>query len=293
MKFAVHFASFLFPDPDGARRVALAAEAAGFDTLMAIDHIVWPTEYDSVYPYSPTGKLPGGPASDLPDPLVWLAYVAALTTRIRLLTGVLVLPQREPLLVAKQVASLDSLCRGRLDLGVGVGWLREEFDAIGVPFERRGARAEECIAAMRKLWAEDDASFEGEFVKFRGMNVNPKPVNRAVPIVMGGHTAIAARRAGRIADGFFPSIGAQVDIWPVIDLMRETAEKHGRDPAAIRLMTGCPDCLPGAGGDPVAAVQERAARGVDQVILPVSAFMPDLEANLAAFGENVIRRVNN
>ncbi|MEZ5235173.1 MAG: LLM class flavin-dependent oxidoreductase [Acidimicrobiales bacterium] len=126
------------PEPGDAARLARAAEAAGIESLLTVEHIVWPTEYDSVYPYSPTGRLPGGPDTALPDPLIWMAHVAAHTTTLRLLTGVLVLPQRNPLLVAKQVATLDALSGGRIELGIGVGWLREEFEALGVPFEGRG-----------------------------------------------------------------------------------------------------------------------------------------------------------
>ncbi len=288
MKFSLHFANVTFPDPADAKHFVAAAEAAGFESLIVVEHVVWPTSYASTYPYAVTGRLPGGPETNLPDPLIWLAYVGAVTTRIRLLTGVLVLPQRNPVVLAKQVASLDYLTGGRLSLGIGVGWLREEFDAIGVPFERRGARADEYIQAMRALWAADDARFEGEFVRFAGMSCNPKPANGHVPIVIGGHSKAAAIRAGRLGDGFFPATGAQVDIAPLIALMRETAREAGRDPGAVELTTGCPDALPGSGVEPLAAIAERTAAGVDRIALPIAAFLPDLEANLAAFGEQVI-----
>jgi hypothetical protein len=139
MKFGLHFANLTFPEPAAAHRVARAAEAAGFESLITVEHVVWPTRYDSRYPYSPDGRLPGGPGTLLPDPLIWMAHVAAATTTLRLITGVLVVPQRNPLVLAKQVATLDHLSGGRICLGIGVGWLREEFDALGVPFERRGA----------------------------------------------------------------------------------------------------------------------------------------------------------
>ena len=288
MKFALHFANITVPDPADAKRLAVAAETAGFESLIVVEHVVWPTSYASTYPYAATGRLPGGPETNLPDPLIWLAYVGAVTTRIRLLTGVVVLPQRNPVVLAKQVASLDYLTGGRLSLGIGVGWLREEFEAIGVPFERRGARADEYIQAMRALWAADDAHFEGEFVQFAGMSCNPKPANGAVPIVIGGHSKAAAIRAGRLGDGFFPATGAQVDIAPLIALMRETAAAAGRDPGGIELTTGCPDALPSSGVEPLAAIAERTVAGVDRIALPVAAFLPDLEANLAEFGEKVI-----
>jgi probable F420-dependent oxidoreductase len=290
VKFGLHFANLTFPEPADAHRVARAAEAAGFESLITVEHVVWPTRYESRYPYSPDGRLPGGPGTLLPDPLIWMAHVAAATTALRLITGVLVVPQRNPLVLAKQVATLDHLSGGRITLGIGVGWLREEFEALGVPFERRGARTDECIAAMRALWAADDASYRGTFVRFEGMSSNPKPVRGRVPIVVGGHSEHAARRAGRLGDGFFPATGTPGPIQPLIDLMRRTAEAAGRDPSGIEITTGCPGVL---GDDPVRAVEECRARGAARVLVPASAFVPDPEAKLAAFGERVIRRAGD
>ena len=219
MKFALHFGNFAFPDPEGARRLVRLAEAAGFDSVFAVEHVVVPDNYTSVYPYAPGGRLPGGPSVNFPDPLIWLTWVAAATTRLRFMTAVMILPQRNPLVLAKEVATLDYLSGGRIELGIGVGWLKEEFDALGIPFERRGKRADEYVAAMRALWASDGASFAGEFVNFDKVNCNPKPVAKSVPIVVGGHSEAAARRAGRLGDGFFPSIGAQVDTLPLLDVV--------------------------------------------------------------------------
>jgi len=293
MKFSLHFANNTFPDPAGAKRLALLAEAAGFDSIFTVEHVVWPTNYTSTYPYAASGRLPGGPSSRMPDPLIWMAYIAAVTTRLRLMTAVVILPQRNPLLLAKEVATLDYLSGGRIELGIGVGWLKEEFQALGVPFERRGKRANEYVAAMRALWAGDDVSFAGEFVNFSGMNCNPKPIAGRVPIIIGGHSEAAAKRAGRLGDGFFPSIGSQVDVMPLLDLVRRTAEAAKRDPGAVELITGCPGALPKSGTDPRAAVEERVARGVGRVALPISAFMPDLEDSLPRFGETVIRQYAN
>ena len=286
MKFALHFANLACPGPAEAHRLARAAEAAGFDALVTVEHVVWPTSYDSAYPYSTTGKLPGGPDTDLPDPIVWMAHVAAVTTRLRLTTGVLVLPQRNPLIVAKQVASLSSLSVGRIELGVGVGWLAEEFRALGVPFARRGARTDEYIEAIRALWAADDASYRGDFVRFEGMSCNPKPPG-GVPMVIGGHSRRAAIRAGRLGDGFFPATGAATELPPLFDLVRRTAEEHGRDPDAISFTTGCPEAL---ADDPGPAIEELAAAGVDRLVVPTAAFLPDLEERLGSFGETVIAR---
>lgn len=310
MKFSLHFANTNFPDADGAKRLALSAEAAGFESVVVVEHVVWPTTYASKYPYAPSGRLPGGPETKLPDPLIWMAFAAAVTTRLRFLTGILILPQRTPVVLAKELATLDYMSGGRIHLGIGVGWLREEFEAIGVPFERRGARTDEYIAAMRALWAKDDASFKGEFVSFGGMSCNPKPVHGSIPVVIGGHSEAAAKRAGRLGDGFFPATGAAVAVEPLIELMRRTAREAGRDPAAIEVTTGCPGALPGAAGDPLQAVREASARGVHRVVLPVTAFMEgpptgatqgaqtlagrqagDIAARLMDFGRTVIAKV--
>src|ERR1700740_2218863 len=126
-----------------------------------------------------------------------------------------ILPQRNPLVLAKEVATLDYLSGGRIELGIGGGWLKEEFEALGIPFERRGKHPDEYVAAMRALWASDGASFAAEFVKFDKVSCNPKPVAKSVPIIVGGHSEAAARRAGRLGDGFFPSIGSPGDHNPI------------------------------------------------------------------------------
>jgi len=280
-------------EPDAARRLARVAEAAGFDSVFAVEHVVFPDNYTSVYPYAPGGRLPGKPSTKLPDPLIWLTWVAAATTRLRFMTAVMILPQRNPLVLAKEVATLDYLSGGRIELGIGVGWLKEEFEALGIPFERRGKRADEYVAAMRALWAGDGASFSGEFVKFDKVSSNPKPVAKSVPIIVGGHSEAAARRAGRLGDGFFPSIGAQVDTMPLLDIVRRSAEQAGRDPAKVELILGCPGALPNSGSDPRAAVEERIARGVGRLALPVTAFLPDIETTLGRFGEEIIKPYTN
>ncbi|MGE0701334.1 MAG: LLM class flavin-dependent oxidoreductase, partial [Hyphomicrobiaceae bacterium] len=190
-------------------------------------------------------------------------------------------------------------------------WLKEEVEAIGEPFEKRGSRADEHVAAMRALWAKDDASYEGQFVSFKGMSVNPKPVAGRIPIHIGGHSEAAARRAAKLGDGFFPATGSPVDIGPLIDRMRQMAAENDRDPASIEVTTGCPGALPGSGTDAVAAVMDAKRRGVGRVVLPVTAFMSGaqqsatqhartfgglsadgLEERLAEFGETVIRKAN-
>jgi probable F420-dependent oxidoreductase len=240
-----------------------------------------------------------------------MAFALAATTRLRCMTGILILPQRNPVVLAKELATLDFMSGGRLELGIGVGWLKEEFEALGVPFEKRGARTDEYIAAMRALWERDDASFNGSFVDFSGMSCNPKPVSGRVPIHIGGHSEAAARRAATLGDGFFPATGSPVDIEPLIASMRRMAADHGRDPSSIEVTTGCPGALPGSGVDPLMAVADARARGIGRVVLPVTAFMSgaptapgatqhaktfgglqatELEQRLAEFGEAVIAK---
>jgi len=199
MKFGMSFAN---TGPavtgEGAAELAIAAEQAGFDSLWTVEHVVVPSGYESPYPYSRTGKMAGGIEDfDLPDPLVWLSYVAAVTETLLLGTGIVILPQRNPVILAKEAASLDVLSGGRFVLGIGAGWLAEEFAALGVPFEDRGARTDDHIRALRALWSDGPSSYQGEFVSFDEVYSRPQPVQETIPIVVGGHSKRAARRAMR------------------------------------------------------------------------------------------------
>ena len=227
-------------EPEHAVGLARHAEAAGYESLWAVQHVVVPVEHESRYPYSQAGEIPGGPFVAVPEPLVWLAFVAAVTTRIRLATGVLILPQQHPLIVAKQAASLDRLCGGRLMLGVGAGWLREEFDTLDAVFDGRGPRLDEAIGVMRRAWADHVVVSAGPAYPHGPVAVEPKPVRGAVPVVVGGHTAAAARRAGRLADGFFPLDSRGDDLRDLVLQVRAHAERAGRDPLAVEISTTAP-----------------------------------------------------
>ena len=291
MKFCLHFGNITLPNPEDARRIMQAAEAAGFESVIAVEHVVIPTNYKTEYPYSESRRLPGGVDMAWPDPLAWLTYVGAITKKLKLITGVLVLPQRNPVVLAKHLATIDFMTGGRLELGVGVGWLREEFEAIGVPFDGRGARTDEYIGAMRALWDADDATYSGRYVDFKGMSCNPKPIAGRVPLIVGGNSKFAIRRAGRLGDGYFPATGGpSIDVGVLIREMRSEALNCGRDPDAIAVMAGCPDALPGSGKDQMTAVAEKADIGVSRVVLPLTAFEADLENNLSEFGEKVINK---
>ena len=283
MKFGIVFAnSGPAAHGDYASGLAQAAEEAGFESMWTVEHVVVPAGYASSYPYAADGRMPGGEDVDIPDPLIWLAYVAAATTRLRLGTGILILPQRNPVIVAKETASLDLLSGGRLELGIGVGWLREEFDALGVPFERRGDRTDEYVSALRSLWTEEEATFHGEFTSFERVKSFPKPVQAGgVPIVVGGHTLAAARRAGRLGDGFFPAGGGLDELPSLLSEMRSAAASEGRDGDAIEITAG--------GAMDLDGVKRAADLGVSRLVVP--AFGRDLERvrrRLQAFSEAVI-----
>ena len=270
MKFGLRYCNTgRYVDPTRAVELVQAAEAAGFESAWTVEHTVIPHGYQSEYPYSPSGRIPGGDGDfDLPDPLIWMAYVAAATKRIKLGTGVIILPQHNPVITAKQVATLDYMSAGRVILGVGVGWLKEEFEALGSPFEERGARTDEYIKIMRELWSADKPTFEGKFFRFKDAYMRPKPPNRSVPIVIGGHSTYAAKRAGRLGDGFFPARGAPADL---VKLVHDTAIAHGRDPAAIEITTSLPDNLED--------LPAMAKAGVHRVLVPVI-FTPEFRSNV-------------
>lgn len=289
MKFGVMFANVgPMGTAEGAAGIGQAAEEGGIESLWTVEHVVVPAGYQSTYPYSDTGRMPGGEDSPIPDPLIWLAFVAAATKTIRLGTGILILPERNPLVLAKQVATLDSLSGGRVELGIGVGWLEEEFDAIGVPFADRGKRTDDYVAALRALWTQAPASHQSEFTSFTDVYSRPAPAQADLPIVVGGHSKVAARRAGRLGNGFFPGKGSHEELAELIDIVRATAIEHGRDPDAIEITTGGNGALGSGALDEVKALADL---GVSRVIIPPLAF--DVEGQRVAFakyGEDVISK---
>jgi probable F420-dependent oxidoreductase len=285
MRFGIMFANAgPLGQPELATGLAHLAEENGFESLWTVEHTVIPSGYESEYPYNPSGRMPGGDAVAITDPLISMTWAAAVTTRIRVASGILILPQRNPLILAKELATLDVLSGGRVELGVGVGWLREEFEALDVPFERRGARTDEYVAAMRALWADGPTTFDGEFTSFTSCNSYPKPVQRGgIPIVVGGHTDVAARRAGRLGDGFFPGRSLPDELDPLLATMRASATDAGRDPAAIEVTAG--------GAFDIDGVKRFADLGVDRVVIPPLGFDLDtLERALGDFGDNVISK---
>ena len=287
MKLGIMFANTgEFIQPEGVRGLAQAAEAAGIESLWTVEHVVVPVGYRSRYPYSKTGRMPGSEDIAIPDPLVWLGYAAAVTTTLRLATGVLILPQRQPAYVAKQFATLDVLSGGRAIAGVGVGWLAEEFAAVGIPFAERGARTDESIQALRSLWSPRTEPFRGRFYQWEAVESNPRPVQPGgIPIVVGGHSPAAARRAARLGDGFFPARGGLEELARLFAVVREECERIGRDPAEVELICGgrvrAPEDL-----------EPYAALGVGRfVVSPPAQDVDGVRQGLERLAEEVIARL--
>jgi probable F420-dependent oxidoreductase len=250
-------------DPTWMTAFARHVEACGFESIVAVEHTVLMTQYSSVYPYDASGRVEIPADCPVPDPLDLLAFLAASTTTLGLATGVLVLPNHHPVVLAKRVATLDALSAGRVRLAVGMGWLREEIEACGAPFDSRGRRADEQIEVLRLLWEDrpDGADFSGEFFQFAHAACHPMPVRR-IPIHLGGHTRAAAKRAGRLGDGLQPLGVGGAELTELVAVMREEAERAGRDPDSLELSLG----------HMVAKIDdERAGRlaelGADRVVL--------------------------
>jgi probable F420-dependent oxidoreductase len=286
MKFGLMFVnSGPFCNPDLLAHLAVTAENCGFESLWTVEHVVIPKGYQSPYPYSKDGKIPGGEDVAIPDPLLPLGFIAAITKKIKLATGVMILPQRHPLYVAKEMATLDLLAGGRTILGIGSGWLKEEFDALGLDFHVRGARTDEAIKSMRALWRDNASSFHGKHFNFGPLASFPKPAQSAgVPIHIGGHSPAAARRAGRLGDGFFPALSDAPKLKDLFGLMRDEAAKAGRDANAIEL-----SCI---GRAKVEAIKPLQDVGIGRVILAPPGFDKDaLSRGLEQLGNELISKV--
>jgi probable F420-dependent oxidoreductase len=297
MKLAVlpRFHESVITDATWVRDFAALCEDLGVESVWAVEHVLVAENYEPRYSYSPSGQMPATPGTVMPDPLDWLAYFAACTSTVNLGTGVVVIPLHAPLVLAKRVATLDSLSGGRVILGVGLGWQIEEYAAVGVPYEERGARADECIDALRALWADDPVSFTGPFTRIPPSSVLPKPVRGAqLPVVVGGSTRAAARRAGQRGDGFFPYVISPADFADRIDVIQRTAREHGRDPDAIELTVWPGSFKPGGAFD-LDLAKQYADLGVSRFLVSVqeagSNAFDDVRTFLGDYREQILDRL--
>jgi probable F420-dependent oxidoreductase len=242
--------------------VASTAEACGFAALWVGEHVIAVEASASRYPYSPTGRIPVSAQTAWNDPMITLSFAAAATTTITLATGVLLLPEHNPLIIAKQAATLDQLSHGRLVLGVGLGWSREEFAALGIPFARRGERAEHYVQAIRKLWREDPASFESDEVRFEDVRMQPKPANgQGIPIVLGGNSDSALRRVAAWADGWYGfNLDTVARVEERLKFLQRACRGAGRDVDELHCSVALRDPNPGD-------LDSLSELGVDQLVV--------------------------
>lgn len=252
---------------DAMIAIAQKAEEVGIESVWTFEHVIVPVDYASKYPYNPDGKMGVPPEANFLDPLLALTAIAMNTRRLRLATGVNILPQVSPLYLAKQAATLDFVSNGRFSLGVGIGWLREEFEALGVPFEARGARFDDYIVAMKKVWSGDVVEHESEFLSWSGFKSYPIPVQKPhVPVIIGGSKGKAFERIAKHGDGWYAPTAKFDQLKPYLAELAAACKAVGRDPASVEI-----SCMwiPAMEGLDVVKRYEEA--GVDRLIIPIQA----------------------
>jgi probable F420-dependent oxidoreductase len=237
---------------------AAAAEASGFDSIWLGEHPALPVQSQTAYPGRREG-LTAPSSAPLPDPLQWLAFAAASTTSLLLGTAIVILPLHHPVVLAKRVATLDQLSGGRVRLGIGLGWNPQEYAACGAAWEGRADRCEESMEALRVLWRDNEASFEGRYVGFEPVYCSPHPVRSMVPILVGSSSLAGARRAGRLGDGYLPFERDHVRLAEHISAMKAAAVVSGRDPGSIEITA--------LGGTRPERVKLLADLGVNRMLL--------------------------
>jgi probable F420-dependent oxidoreductase len=282
-------------NPAWARPFLKMVEAAGVESVWTVEHPIMAEDYEPLYSYSEDGRPPLQPDTEMCDPLEWLAFAAGVTEKVNLGTGVLLLPLHAPIILAKRVATLDALSGGRVSLGVGIGWQREEYLSIGIPYGERGPRIDEGIAAVRALWTESPATYHGKFYNFDRVHSDPKPATAGgVPILIGGSTDVAARRAGRLGDGFFPHAISPDDFAKRIEVMNAAAKEAGRDPTKIELTVSPCSWKFGASSD-LGIMKAYADLGVTRLIgvahEAMSTDVKDLERWIKTCQDTVIARL--
>jgi probable F420-dependent oxidoreductase len=256
---------------DFVRTLGPALEERGFESVWVAEHVVMFDEYESQYPYADNGRFPGGGDTGLLEPLTALAYLAAVTDTLRLGTGICLVAQRNPVYTAKQVVDVDVLSGGRVDFGVGIGWLREEFDAVAMPFDQRGARAREHLEVMQALWTQEVSSYQGEFYDLPPCGFYPKPVQKPhPPIHVGGESTAALRRVADVGQGWYGFNRTPEEVTPALARLDELLEERGRSRDDVEISI-CP-YFKGVDRDALARYRDL---GVDRVIALVFAFDRD------------------
>ena len=301
--------------PDSLVRIATEAEMLGFDYVTVSDHVMIPTSIASRYPYSDSGEFPSGAAAARLEQLTAATFIAASTSKLRIVTSVMVVPHRPAVLTAKILATLDFLSKGRITLGIGAGWCEEEFIAIGAPpFAERGAVTDEWMMVCKELWTSDEPKFDGKYVQFKDVLFPPKPVQQPIPIWVGGESSPALRRTAKYGDAWYP-IGTNPQ-FPMDTLSRFKAaaaklagmtEKAGRDPKAVALayrVSSNPEAQPkgtvdgerklftGSAADFAGDI--RALRDVGVTAFDFGLFGPSLDTtvdNMRRFRDEVIAKV--
>ena len=243
--------------------LAKLAESLKYESVWTFEHVIVPIDYESKYPYNSSGKMGMPPETNFVDPLIALTAVAAVTEEIRLGTGVNILSQVNPLYMAKQAASLDFVSNGRFMLGVGIGWLKEEFEALGVPYEKRGARFDDYVAGMRKIWSEEVVEHESEFISWHGFKSYPLPIQNPFPVVMGGVKGKIFERTAQLGNGWFAPTGDPSELKEHLESLKIECDKVGRDVGEIEIT-----CMwPGQGGRDF--LEELSSVGVGRVVVPM------------------------
>ncbi len=298
--------------PEALARLVAHAEAKGFHSVMIADHVVFPVEINSPYPYTVDGSFPG--QGDALEQLALMSFIAAKTERLRLVTSVMVVPHRNPLLCAKTLATIDVLSKGRVTVGIGVGWMKEEFQALDAPdYHKRGKASDEYIDIFKTVWTQDPASYEGEFYSFAPLHCLPHPVQKPhPPIWIGGHSRPAIRRTARMGDGWHP-VGANAavplppdEFAPLLSELKQRCEEEGRNYEDITISFKAPVYDPGlpaapgkrkpfsgGPGEVVEDIHTYAGLGVSELIFDIRS--PSLNQSLERidhFAEEIMARAD-
>lgn len=269
---------------------AQAAEEAGFESVWTFEHVIVPLDYESKYPYNESGKMGAAPETPLVDPLIALSAIAASTKTLRLGTGVNILAQANPLLLAKQAASLDFVSGGRFMLGAGIGWLEEEFKAMGTPFERRGARFDDYVAAIKKVWSGDVVEHESPFLNWHGFKSYPLPVQQVsgtpcVPVHMGGNKGRIFQRTAALGEGWFAPSADPDELAPQLDKLKAACAAIGRDYETLEISAMW------ALNDGLDMVKRFEDLGVHRLVIPTLVMNANPIDAIKKVGDDIIARL--